>query len=455
MAFRSGAMAVVTGQQVGLFGGPAFSLYKALSAVKLASEARKLGVDCVPIFWLATEDHDLEEVNIARVPGPDAQLVNFASSARAAADAPVGGIEFGPEISTLLSQVDSLLGESEATKLLKECYCPGQAFGTSFARLFSHLFAEYGVIVLDGSDPELDQIAAPLYRETIVRSAELNQRLLQRDRELQAATYHEQVHITSSTTPLFVIKNGSRIPLHTSGPGKFSIGSEQIAGDELLQMADSSPQMFSPNVLLRPVMQDYLLPTLAYVGGAAEVAYFAQVGAVYEALLGRVTPILPRFSATLAEPKPQALLERYRLSFSDLFHGPESLQEKLGGLLLDSNLQNSFQQAKAAVEKSMAPLRHGLAKLDQTLIESAENAESKMLYQIANLQSRAARAELRQSEIAGRHARVLSSTLYPEKTLQEREFAGIYFLARYGRELLGGLLSVINPECVDHQVVEL
>ena len=454
-AFRSGALAIVTGQQVGLFGGPAFSLYKALSAIKLALEAKKLGLDCVPMFWLATEDHDLDEVNRTRIPAPDAQLETLISSARAADDAPVGTISFGPEISGLALRVENLLGENEITKLVRECYCPGETLGTAFAQLFSRLFADFGVIVLDGSDPELDQIASPLYREVIERSPELNQLLLKRDGELQTAGYHQQVHITSTTTPLFIYKNGSRIPVHSSGAGKFVISDEQVSRHGLLDLASSSPQSFSPNVLLRPVVQDYLLPTLAYVGGAAEVAYFAQVGAMYQALLGRITPIIPRFSATLIETKPQALLERYKLSFPDLFRGSDALREAIGAHLLGPNLQSSFQQVKAAVEKSMAAVQEALAHLDRTLVESAQNAESKMLYQLTNLQSRAARAELRHSEVADRHARLLSNTLYPDKTLQEREFAGIYFLAKYGREVLDGLLGTINPECVDHQLVNL
>jgi bacillithiol biosynthesis cysteine-adding enzyme BshC len=453
-AFRSGASAIVTGQQVGLFGGPAFSIYKALSAIRLAKDAQNLGVNCVPIFWLATEDHDLQEVNQIRIPAADATLETLATTARAAEDAPVGTISFGPEISDLALRVENLLGESEITKLVRECYRPGETFGTSFAKLFARIFAGFGVILLDGSDPELDQIAAPLYGEVIERPPELNHALLHRDEELHAAGYHQQVRITSSSTPLFVIRSGSRVPVHAAAE-KFLIGHEEMSQQELLQLASSSPESFTPNVLLRPVVQDYLLPTLAYVGGSAEVAYFAQAAALYQSILGRITPIVPRFSATLIEPKPQALLERYKLSFSDLFHGPEALRERIGSHLLGPNLQNSFQQAKAAVERSMIAVREALAHVDKTLVESAQNAESKMLYQLTNLQSRAARAELRHSEVADRHARFLSNTLYPDKTLQEREVAGVYFLAKHGRDLLDGLLGTINPDCVDHQLLTL
>jgi bacillithiol biosynthesis cysteine-adding enzyme BshC len=454
-ALRSGAFALVTGQQVGLFGGPAFSLYKALSAIKLASEAQKLGIACVPVFWLATEDHDLEEVNHTSIPTAEAELEPLATSSHSVENAPVGSIPFSSDISELVSRVDALLDGSEAGTWIRECYRSGESFGNAFAKFFARVFAEHGVVLLDGADAELDHICAPVYQELIQRSRELSPALLQRDQELQRAGYHQQVRITETSIPLFMIRNGSRVPLRWHAPESFMAGEERFSERELLELVQSSPEVFSPNVLSRPVVQDYLLPTLAYVGGAAEVAYFAQAGVLYERVHGRVTPILSRFSATLIEAKPQAVLEKYRLQFSDLFHGPESLREKIGAQLLDSSLQSSFDQAAAAVERSMGAVRGALEQLDKTLVDSADNAKSKMLYQLTNLRSRAARAELRQTEIADRHARILSNSLYPNKTLQEREFAAIYFLAKHGNDLLSGLLDAIHPDCLDHQLISL
>jgi bacillithiol synthase len=454
-SFRFGALAVVTGQQVGLFGGPAFSLYKALSAVKLAQEAIRLGVNAVPVFWLATEDHDLAEVSETRIPAPDARHERLTIHAQAPEDAPVGAVRFGKEISEVALRAENLLGTSETSTLLAECYRSGESFGTAFAKFFARIFSSYGVILLDGSDPELDQIAAPLYRQVIERAPELNAALLQCNEELASSGYHQQVHITNTSTPLFLIRHGSRVPLHSSDPERFEAAGNQFSRQQLVDLAAASPESFSPNVLLRPVVQDHLLPTLTYVGGAAEVAYFAQAAALYEQLSGRVTPIVSRFSATLVEAKSQSLLERYQLSFADLFHGPDRLRETIGSHLLDAGLQSSFEQAASAVESSMTGVREALAQLDKTLVESATNAEAKMLHQLATLRARAARAELRQSEVADRHARFLSSTIYPEKMLQEREVAGAYFLAKYGRELLDGLLSMIKPDCVDHQLITL
>lgn len=454
-AFRAGAFTVVTGQQVGLFGGPAFSLYKALSAIKLASEARSRGIDCVPIFWLATEDHDLDEVDQVRLTQPDGQLSRLTSGARGGEDTPAAAVQFGSDLSSLVGCAKELLGDTEVARLLAESYRPGESFGTAFAKLFAKLFANFGVILLDASDPALDQIVAALYQSTIERSHELTAALLERDRELHAQDYHQQVKITDSSTPLFVFEQGSRVPLHMTSQGKFQAGSRTFTQSELLDLARSSPESFSPNVLLRPVVQDYLLPTLAYVGGSAEVAYFAQAGVLYKTLLGRVTPVLPRFSATLIEPKPQGLLERYRLSFADVFAGAEALREKIGAQLLDHSLQASFDSTVSAVKRSMGAVRDSLGRVDKTLVDSANNAESKMLHQIETLRSRAARAELRQSEVAGRHAELLCNALYPDKTLQEREVAGISLLAKHGLSLLDDLLGQINLDCTDHQLILL
>lgn len=452
---RSSACAIVTGQQVGLFGGPVFSIYKALSAVKLAEEARKLEIDAVPIFWLATEDHDFEEVNQIEMPGSDGKLETLVSGAQSRPDAPVGTISFGPEIAQAVGRATELLGDSEIAKLLGECYRAEQNFGSAFAKLFTHLFSDFGVILLDGSDPELDGIAAPLYSAAIERAPEVTQSILDRDAKLHAAGYHQQVKVTSSSTLLFAMRDGARVPIHQTKTGEFLVGEEKVSRQQLLDLALQSPQSFSPNVLLRPVVQDHLLPTLTYIGGAAEVAYFAQAATVYESLAERATPVVPRFSATVIDPKLKALLEKYNLAIPDVFEGPDILRETIAARRLPPNLQSSFEKATAALENSMKAVRESLAELDKTLIESAENAESKMLYQINNLRARAARSELRHSEVIQRHAELISNSLYPGKELQERSFAGIYSLAKHGRQFMDGLLDAMHPDCLDHQIIEL
>ena len=458
--FRAGAAVVVTGQQVGLFGGPVFSLYKALTAVKLAQQAAQAGVDCVPVFWLATTDHDLAEVNQLSIPGPDGVRHGLTAPTEGVPDAPVSSVTFKAGIEQVMESAAGLLGDSPVAAYLREAYRPGENFGGAFARLFARLFADWGVILLDASDPELHAVAQPIYHAAIERAPELDDALLKRGSELEAAGYHQQVKVTPSSTLLFALQNGARVPVHRRANGNarsvdFSIGEEQVSKAELLQRIASIPHDFNPNVLLRPVVQDYLLPTIAYTGGSAEVAYFAQAAVGYEALLGHITPIIPRFSATLIEAKPQSLLERYGLALPDLFQGPEAVREVLAQRALPRDLQTAFERADGTVKNALASIQEPLGRLDKTLLEAAANATSKMLHQLEQLRSRAARAELRQSEVLNRHADLLSGALYPDKILQERETAGVYFLSRYGTELLQGLYDSIHTDCLDHQVITL
>ncbi len=457
--FGEGACVAVTGQQVGFFGGPTFSLFKALTAVKLAAEATAAGVDCVPIFWLATADHDLEEVNHAVVPTADGQLQTLTTSAQGLAGAPVGTIQFAGDVATLVDSAAALLGESSATTALRDSYRASETFGTAFARLFSRLFADWGVILLDGNDPELQAVAGPIYRSALERAEEIDEALLRRGIELEHDGYHQQVKVTPFSTLLFTLRYGARVPVHRRLNGnsevEFVVGEQTVPRAEMLQQLSSAPEQFSPNVLLRPVVQDYLLPTLVYTGGAAEIAYFAQAAVVYEQLLGHVTPVLPRFSATLVEPKPQRLLERYELRVTDCFSAVNVLQEILGNRTLPADLQSAFDRARAAVESSVANIRPGLEKLDPTLVDAASRAASKMQYQLEHLQASAARAESRQSELIARHAEALANSLFPNKTLQEREIAGIYFVARYGVELLQRIYDNVHTDCLDHQIIQL
>ncbi|HEV2733038.1 MAG TPA: bacillithiol biosynthesis cysteine-adding enzyme BshC [Terriglobales bacterium] len=456
---RAGATAVVTGQQVGLFGGPLFSIFKALSAIKLAEQATAAGVDAVPVFWLATLDHDLAEINNISIPGPGGALHNLATPTQSVPDAPVGSVSFGPEIDSVVEAASGLLGESEIVGWLHESYRTGENFGSAFARFFTRLFTEWGVVLLDASDPTLTRIAAPIYRAAIERAAELDDALLARGKELESAGYHQQVRVTPSSTLLFVLRDGARTVVHRRPNGSsepdFLVGNEKISQAKMLDEISSSAEHFSPNVLLRPVVQDYLLPTLAYTGGSAEVAYFAQAAVVYQTLSGRATPVVPRFSATLVEPKQQALLERYRISLPDLFHGSDALRETLAARTLPQELQSAFEQADDVMKNSLAKIQDCLAHLDKTLVDAAINAGSKIHHQLDQLRSRAARAELRQTEVLARHADLLSNMLYPNKALQEREIAGLYFVARHGLGLLRDLYDAIHTDCLDHQIVSL
>jgi bacillithiol biosynthesis cysteine-adding enzyme BshC len=278
--------------------------------------------------------------------------------------------------------------------------------------------------------------------------------LLARGKELRDADYHEQVKVTPESTTLFVIENGARTPVHLAN-GDYMIGAQKISSAGLLARINEHPEQFSANVLLRPVMQDYLLPTLAYFGGPAEVAYFAQISVVYEKLAGRVTPALPRFTATLIEPRVQKLLTRYNLTMMDFFGGAELLKETLASRELPQELHRTFDAADSHLDQIFNGVKSALQKLDPTLVDAAELSERKMRYHVERLRSKAARAELRRNQLIEQHANELLTHLYPNQTLQERELAGIYFIARHGTDLIDSLVDAARAHCPGHQLIYL
>jgi bacillithiol biosynthesis cysteine-adding enzyme BshC len=277
--------------------------------------------------------------------------------------------------------------------------------------------------------------------------------VLERNQQLRDGDYHEQVKVTGESTPLFVLVDGVRVPVHRAN-GAFTIVKEAVSAEELQRRIATAPENFSANVLLRPVLQDYWLPTLAYIGGPAEIAYFAQAAVVYEKLLGRITPILPRMSATLIEPRIERLLNKYEVELPELFHGECQLRDCLAARSLPAELKQDFEQARQSVEAAMARISESLKTLDPSLVEAASRAASKMRYQVDRLEKRAAQAELRRTDILSRHAAQIENALYPNKSLQEREIGGLYFYANHGPELIDRLIELAQAR-PEHKVLTL
>ena len=445
---REGAAAVVTGQQVGLFGGPAFCLLKAVTAVITAEKA-----GAVPVFWLATEDHDLEEVNTVNLPAGD-HLQKFTVNVPHMEGAPVGSIAFAEEITAAVAQVEGLFGRSLASEMLAYAYRKGETFGTAFGRFYTRVLSSLGVIFLNPLDPELHHLMRPVLRAALERSDEITQTLLARSQELENAGYHPQVKVTPSHTLCFYFENGARTPVRHHDGG-FLIGERRVAAAELLSEIERCPERFSANVLLRPVTQDYLLPTLCYIGGPAEIAYFAQIEAVYRKLADRVTPIVPRIFATLIEPRIAKLLDRYQLSLSDLFAGPEKTREAIAARALPESILKSFDAAAEHLEQALTLIQAPLEKLDRTLVDAAENCGSKMRYQLQTIRDKAARAEARKNSEVMRHADEMVTALYPNKELQEREVGAAYFLLKYGLGVVEQIRATAQIGCGDHQLIRI
>jgi bacillithiol synthase len=448
-----GAIAIVSGQQVGLFSGPAYSFYKALSAIQVANEVTRSGVEAVPVFWMATEDHDVDEVrHVSWFQEGQLKRFELAAPHEKEAGRPVGKILLGAQIDEQVHEAAELLvkqGSVLLAQFLKESYNRGETYGSAFAKLFARLFSQQGLILLDPLDPALHRIAAPVYRQAIDDRDALNEKLLRRGKELEAAGFSAQVKVTAKSTLLFYMGNqcgdeaqtsaGVRKAIAASGHGKFQAGEKQWSTTELLKTVESTPEDFSPSALLRAVVQDYLLPTVAYIGGAAEIAYFAQSEVVYKHVLGRMPVILSRPDFTLVDIKAAKLLRAYKLNVEDIWTGSQEVRRRMERASVPKDLSRDFDRNHKQIMKMLDQLRDQLKKLDPTLQGAVETARKKIEYQIDKLRRKTGRAQDAKATLLAVYETFLEQLLYPHKVLQSRELCLLPFLARWGP---GGLTEL-------------
>jgi bacillithiol biosynthesis cysteine-adding enzyme BshC len=453
---RDGAVAVVTGQQVGLFGGPAYCVYKALTAIHVARELTEKGINAVPIFWLATEDHDLAEVNhnyFSKRGGVE----RFDLATEGVSDRRVGEIRLGDAIRDLSARAAALLegpSRAEVERWLAESYLPEETFGSSFAKLMARIFAGRGLIFLDALSSELHRFSAPTMQRAIREHQILAQELVARSATLERAGFHAQVKVAEQSTLVFRIVDGQRLALRPANGG-FIAGTMEQSGEDTLRALESHPEEFSPSALLRPVIQDTLLPTVAYIGGAAEIAYQAQTSVVYQRLLGRAPAILPRAGFTLVPAHVVNMLKKYGLGIHDIFSGRHKFRSKMESEALPQALSSRFDAGEKMIKELVDGLREPLSKLDQTLAGALETASEKMLYQFNGLRSKAGRAEGFRTGVLNTHENEIATVLLPNNALQERSLSLLPFLAYEGPELLDQLDRCIPIGTGEHCVIDL
>jgi bacillithiol synthase len=334
----------------------------------------------------------------------------------------------------------------EALGLLEECYREGASFGQAFRELMTRLLGPYGVLLLDPLEPAMREVAAPLLREAWERDGELLDAVMERNAELEAAGYHAQVHAEKGSTLLFVLRNGRRTAWNKVGKNVL----EEVTG-----AVRENAAMLSPNALLRPVVQDYMLPTVAYLGGPAELAYFAQSEPVYRRLLGRMPVMMHRASFTLVDTRAGKVLDHYGLGLRDVLTPAVTLREKMAGRLVPAGLVDHFGAARERVEVEIARLGHEVLAFDPGLAKAVAKAKAKIGYQMGKLERKAAREAMRRDERAGADADYLYNALYPKRHMQERLYGLAPFLAQHGPGLVERVYAHVRPECPDHQLLRI
>jgi bacillithiol biosynthesis cysteine-adding enzyme BshC len=448
---RPGTVAVVTGQQVGFLSGPAYTIYKALTAVRLAERLTEQGIEAVPVFWLATEDHDFAEVNHAWLYNSDHHPARVECVASAETGQPVGSIALGAfDWQELERALHGLPFAQETVKLARDAYVSGATLGEAFHRLVCSILGEHRMLFVDPLAEPVRRLAAPILQDAVAASADLKQKLLDRNKQLLDAGYHAQVHVDAETSLVFLLENGRRQTLRRKN-GNYIIGGRIVPVSELASQAEH----LSPNALLRPVVQDYILPTVAYVGGPAELAYLAQSEVIYRELLGRQPVALHRAGFTVLDARSRKLLERYELCPPDFFHGDEALRSRLASRLVPDSLKALLGETRQATTAAVSRLALELERFDPTLAKAAERSRRKMEYQVQKIEAKVARQILARDETADRIAASLTGLIYPHRHLQERLYSILPLLAEHGLDLPARIYDHVQLDCPDHQLVTI
>ena len=459
----SQTVAVLTGQQTGLFTGPLYSIYKALSAIKLAEYLRSVGRDAVPVFWMATEDHDLEEVSNAFAIGNANELVEARFVPEEDdKELPVGRVELNDSVASAIEDLFRLLPKTEYTadvlEQVQNSWRPGVGFGKAFGTFLTSLLGKYGLIIVDPLDAEIKHLASPMYEKAAEKSGGIVAALVERGKELYADGYHAQVLVEDDYYPLFWHNDeGQRIALRRTKDGKLRAKAvrREFTDQDIAELARTGPSRLSPGVMLRPVVQDILFPTVCYFGGGAEVAYFAQNSEVYRILDRPVTPIMHRQSFTVIESKHARTLEKYDLSFSDLFAGKEEILPRVIDEFIDPASAKMFAEVEERINTELNRLDQSLSQLDITLAENLATRRRKILYHIAALRKKYHFRRSETDETINRRVKAAFDALLPNGQLQERVLNVVSFLDRYGPAFIDAVYDSIDLEDKGHRIIYL
>ena len=440
---QPGTLAVVTGQQVGLFSGPAYTIYKAATAVRLANELSARGIPAVPIFWLATEDHDFPEVAHAWVFDQKRQPVRLDVAPPPGFNSrphPVGGIPVAHfPVEDLHRALDGFPFADDVADAVRDAYRPGTTMGQGFRALLKTLLGRLHMLVLDPLDPAVRAIGAPFMAEALSAAPELKAALLERNREVASAGYHAQVHLEEKTSLFFLLEKGERVAL-------------RMKDSEFASLCPRADQV-SANALLRPVWQDYLLPTVAYAGGPAELAYLAQSRVLYDRLLGRMPVVLSRCGFTLLDERAAKLLQRFRMTLADTLVHQQLLHERIARALIPPGLTGKFEATSADFSAKLERLSGDVMAFDPTLGAALNKGRAKILHQVEKIRLKTEREALRRDARASADAAYLGGLLYPQRHLQERFYSILPFLAQHGMDLAERVYESTALDCPDHRVL--
>jgi bacillithiol synthase len=453
--------AIVTGQQVGILGGPLYTLYKIFSLLQITDHLNKNNTDkfFIPIFWLESEDHDFEEVNHVKIVNNENQIkiINYPAPSKSDVRGSVGEVTFDISIAAFIQEVSSSLPNSEyktqIIDLISKAYIPGITFEKAFAQWINLLIPNSGIIFISPKDKSIKKLLSEVFQKEINDYPKTSQLVIQKSAELEES-YHAQ--IKPRALNLFIFYKEGRYLIEPREHDFSLKGTRKFfAKDELLEIAANSPELLSPNVVLRPICQDKLLPTAAYIAGPSEIAYFAQLKPVYKHFGISMPIIYPRASATIVEDKVARVLDKYELGLESIFEGYDSITDRVVDFVSEVKIEDLFNDSAKRIIDILNEMKFGLGYIDQTLLGTLENTQAKIEGAFQVLKEKTHAAQKHKHEIAIKQVEKVLNNLFPDGNFQERELNIINYLNKYGLDFHKWLKGEIQIDKFEHQIIEI
>lgn len=455
-------VAVVTGQQLGILGGPLYTFYKTITAIKLAGFLKERFEDYnfVPVFWLEGDDHDFQEVSELLLIDQKNELHKFIYDDKKPEDfnrGMIGALKFNEGIEDTILKIKTELRETEFTKdafeMFVNDYHSGKSYKEAFSNLIFSFFDEEGLILFDPQMKEIKDLLKPIFKKELTNYEDHANKVVKVSADLEEV-YHSQVKVKPIN--LFLSENNGRYSIEPDEDQfKLKGKRQKFSLIELLDEVENNPEKFSANVLLRPITQDYLLPTGFYVAGPSEISYFAQVMPLYEKF-GISEPIIyPRSSVTVLEKPIKNVLEKYELNVEDIFIEEKLLNNKVLNQVADVRIEDLLKNEEHQIEKAMDDIKEKLFGIDPTLKDLSDKTFQKIKQSIDILKSKAENAQERKHDVTLRQIKKASISLYPNNNLQEREINWLYFANKYGMDIIKYIFDEVAINKFEHQVIEL
>jgi bacillithiol biosynthesis cysteine-adding enzyme BshC len=455
-------LAVVTGQQLGLLGGPLYTIYKIITTIKLSRQLKERyeEYNFVPVFWLEGDDHDFNEIRWIKVINSQNELTEITYSDELPEEdskQSVGKLLLNNDILAFIDKIKNSLRETEFTpgliSKLNSFYSEGKTLKQAFRELIFWLFDEYGLVILDPQDHNIKSSLVTVFKKEVEGFREHTQELVLTSAKLEEI-YHAQVKI--KPVNLFYSTDDGRYSIEPADDVfRLKRKRKQFTKEELLETIEKEPERFSPNVLLRPICQDFLLPTAFYVAGPSEIAYFAQITPLYDFFNLEVPIIYPRASVTIVEKNIQSHLDKFNLELKDILIKAETLKDQIVATIAENNLDNVFADVTQQVEHAFDELKTNLFAVDKTISDSSDRYREKVLSSLEDLKNKAIQAQKKKHEISLKQIDKVSESLYPSENLQERELNFIYFVNKYGEPFIKKLFDEILVNCYEHQIIQI